>query len=177
MAFNVGYTTTPTGFSVSPAASYPLVDGPYTMSQDGILQSVSIYLIGSVTGFVGIYDATGASGGPGNLIATSASTSLVSGWNTVNTTTTPLMTNGTVFWPAAMAISAVLPVESDSGTTNYYYGTSGNSFFPSAFGTINLGGASEAWGIYATFGPPYGGLLRSAVRATTQPRGIVPLYG
>jgi hypothetical protein len=161
MSFNVGHTSIPTSGTNAPATHYTLTDGSYTMPQDGILQSVSVYLTASVTtGFIGVYDATGTGGKPGNLIATSASSSFASGWNTIPMTTNPTMTNGTVFWLAVLGISSSMSLEYDTtGIAGYYFDNAGGSdtVLPSSYGTANLGDGGETWGIYGTFNVPASG--------------------
>jgi len=152
VGFNVGYTTTPTASAETPALTYVLANGPYTMPQAGAIQSVSVYLTGAVTGILGVYDATGSGGKPGALIATTASTSLVAGWNTVATTTHPSLTSGEVFWPVVLGTAGTsVPLERDYVSGTYYYDTSGNSVLPSSYGTATVGNTGEAWGLYATF--------------------------
>jgi hypothetical protein len=163
MTFTVGYTTTPSGGTNAPTAGYAISNGPFTMPQNGTLQSMSVYLTASVTtGFIGVYDATGAGGTPGNLIATSASSSFASGWNTINTTTNPLITSGTNIWPAVLGVSSAMSLEIDNnsgvtGNLGYYFDSSGNTFLPASFGTTHSGDPNEVWGIYGTFNIPASG--------------------
>lgn len=150
--FNVGYTTVPTTGSQSGSANYVIVAGPYTMPQNGAPQSVTINMGAAATGFVGVYDATGTGGSAHGLLATSASTSLSVGSNTVNMTTTPTMASGTVFWLAFVSTTAGWSIKYDtSSQTTFYEGGGGRSSLPASLNTMNSFVASQTLGMYATF--------------------------
>lgn len=64
-----------------------LVAQAATLTQGGTLQSLSFYVTTAAGNLrLGIYDASGPGGGPGALLASTASFAPASGWNTVLTT-------------------------------------------------------------------------------------------
>ena len=68
------------------------------LPQAGTIQSISVYCtVPSGDILLGIYDNSGTGGFPGKLFASTASTSLVAGWNKINVTTPVSLAAGT-YW-------------------------------------------------------------------------------
>jgi hypothetical protein len=153
VAFTVGYTTTPTANSSSRVSGQVCVNGTYTMPQDGILQSVSIYLAAAQTsgnGLLGVYSDN--AGTPNSLLATTATYTMAAGWNTVSTTTNPTITSGTKIWIAGVGVGHAMVIEYDAAGGTFKYDTCACSTLPATF-TVTATNANISFG-YATFNPP-----------------------
>jgi hypothetical protein len=149
--FKVGYQTIPTAIVGGPPQHVTSPSGPYTMPQTGTLQSVSAYLTSSSTCILGVYDNSGAGGSPRTLLATTASASCVSGWNTLATTTHPVITSGTVINLAILPISTTPSMPYDTANPiTFYEDSGGDNVMPATFGATNSFGHIQV-GIYATF--------------------------
>ena len=92
-----------------------------TLSLAGTLTSMSFY-VSKVGGTLklAVYDATGPSGGPGNLKASTASFTPVKGWNTQNVTFQTLIPAGT-YWLAYLPSSNSLSFLKTLMGFIYYY--------------------------------------------------------
>ena len=164
-SFNVGYNVVPTGgnFALGTGDTF-FGGGPYTMSQDGILQSVSYWANGATGGnnFLGVY-ADNGSNKPSTLIATSAAATLASGWNTFTMTTNPTITRGTKIWFAILAVTVSPSFENDAGKpSNICWYDTGDTTLPASFTGTNTFSNSTG-GLYATF--------------NELPNGMLPLIG
>jgi hypothetical protein len=109
-----------------------------TLLAPGVVQSLSIYI--AATGgqvILGIYDATGPSGGPGSLLATTAAFTPTSGWNTANLVTPVTLAAGTywlAFLPNSGSLGPVYASDASGVTENYYYNYTYGAL-PSTFST------------------------------------------
>jgi hypothetical protein len=86
------------------------------LGQSCQLQSLSFYVT-AVAGNLrlGIYDATGPNGGPGALVAQTASFAPTAGWNTRMTTAQPTLSSGT-YWLAYLPSSNSLRFRKSTAT-------------------------------------------------------------
>jgi len=152
--FTVGYTTIPTaGSGNSYTAGYNFANGPYTMPQDGTIQSCSVWLAASPSGLMqcGIYAAASMSQ-PGMLIAKSAQFTPVAGWNTVPTTTNPLVTNGsTIFMGAIDTVSNATLADANAGFNLYGDNDSETTLQTTFLNPAHLDASTFQLGAYATF--------------------------
>jgi hypothetical protein len=121
-----------------------------TLRQTAAIESLSFYV--SATGgelVLGIYDATGASGSPGTLVAQTTIFTPTIGWNTKSVTTPVSLASGT-YWLAYLPSSNVLqfPVDRGSGI-NWFINPIPLGPLPSTFPS---GATSETshWSFYAT---------------------------
>jgi len=167
-SFVVGYNTIPgsTGSFALGAGSAFFGGGPYTMPQDGALQSVSYWAPGATGGnnFLGVY-ADNGSNKPNTLLATSAANTIASGWNTFAMTTNPKITRGTKIWFAILPVSVSPTFWNDAGKPSNicWYDTAGsNTTLPASFSGTNTFSNSTG-GLYATF--------------NELPNGMLPLLG
>jgi len=93
-----------------------------SLSQSATIQSMSFYVTAADGELVlGIYDATGPSGGPGTLVAQTAAFIPEVGWNVAATTTTPTLAAGN-YWLAYLPSSDALSFvkQNNSGNCRYY---------------------------------------------------------
>lgn len=119
-----------------------------TLSQAGTLQSLSFYVTTAAGNLrLGVYDATGPSGGPGSLKAQTNSFVPTTGWNTQNVVTPIALTAGT-YWLAYLPSSSSLAfVRDGTGSFRYYSYTFGP--MPTTFSTTPTSG-TDHWSLYAT---------------------------
>jgi hypothetical protein len=116
----------------------------------GTTQSLSFYATRAAgTLRLGIYDSSGPGGGPGKLLASTASFTPVAGWNTQPTTSQPNLPAGT-YWLAYLPSSSDLAFRMDDGASSsgrYYSFTYGPlpTTFDSAPNTTPF-----HWSFYAT---------------------------
>ena len=82
---------------------------------------------------LGIYDATGPNGGPGQLKAQTAEFTPVSGWNTQNVVSQVLLPAGPTGWPICHRAAAWLSRQQATGSARYYGYTYGP--LPATFST------------------------------------------
>jgi len=122
-----------------------------SLTQTATLKSLSFY-IGTVSGYfdLALYDASGANGSPGALLAVRGPFTAVSGWNTV--TMSPVVLNPGSYWLAyeVSSNSMTFNVENSSGTLvwgNQAFGT-----FPSSSPT-SINRQTGGWSFYATLVP------------------------
>lgn len=125
-----------------------LVAQQASLGQTATIVSMSFYVTtagGSLR--MGIYDATGPNGGPGQLKAQTASFTPKSGWNTANVTSSVLLPAGT-YWLAYLPSSNSLGfVNTLTGSASYYSYTYGA--LPSVFST-SPNSLAVHWSFYAT---------------------------
>jgi len=88
-----------------------LVAQEASLAQSATIQSMAFYVTAAAGELVlGIYDATGPSGGPGILVAQTAAFTPEVGWNVTATTTTPTLAAGKywlAYFPSSGALSFV----------------------------------------------------------------------
>ena len=121
-------------------------------SQGGTLHSLSFYVDTAAGNLVlGVYDSSGANGGPGKLVAQTQAFTPVVGWNTYSLSSTASVSAGS-YWLAYLPSSnnLVMGFVSASGqqaqTMNYTYSS---TMTPSTFGPASDTGTGN-WSIYAT---------------------------
>ena len=121
-----------------------------TLSLAGTLTSMSFY-VSKIGGNLklAVYDATGPSGGPGNLKASTASFTPVKGWNTQNVTSQTRIPAGT-YWLAYLPSSNSLSfLKTLTGPIYYYTLNSGNPF-PASFEASTATKGLTTWSFYAS---------------------------
>ena len=149
-SINIGETTV--GSAVDNGNGNSLVAQNTTLSQSATIQSISFYVTTASGNLIlGIYDATGPSGGPGALKAQTNSFTPVVGWNTVSVTSPVSLPAGT-YWLAHLPSSSSLgyPVIY-SGTidfANYTFGP-----MPATFPTV-AGAGNYHYSVYGTLSTP-----------------------
>lgn len=114
MGDNTILTTTSSGIANT------LIAQQATLSQPATLQSLSFY-VGTPRGNLrlGVYDATGPGGGPGNKIAETVSLTPVAGWNSA--AVTPVALQAGTYWLAYLDNNNSLALRfALTGTSRYY---------------------------------------------------------
>jgi hypothetical protein len=122
-----------------------------TLAKAGTIQSLSFYVT-QAAGLLrlGIYDATGPNGGPGQKRAETAEMTPVVGFNTVKVVTPVALTAGTYWLAYAPSDNNLHFVRTDGGSIAYYsqpYGA-----MPAVFSTTPTNMATH-WSFYATLTP------------------------
>jgi hypothetical protein len=132
-----------------------LIAQPAGLQQTAVIQSLSFY-VATPSGRLrlGIYDATGPSGGPGAKKAEINEITPVAGWNTA-TVTVPVSLPAGTYWLAYLANSNSLHFRRDRTGTARYYGYS-YGVMPATFGTSTTT-VVDHWSFYATLMPGGGG--------------------
>jgi hypothetical protein len=122
-----------------------------SLSQSATIQSMAFYVTAAAGNLVlGVYDATGPSGGPGHLVAQTAEFTPLVGWNVAATTTTPTLAAGNywlAYFPSSSALSFVK--ENNTGPC-YYYSLTFTSTLPQTFSTKPQNCTSTTWSLYTT---------------------------
>jgi len=124
-----------------------------TLSQTATLQSLSFYV--RTTGGklrLGVYDATGASGGPGQLKATTNSFTPVVGWNTQPVITPVSLLAGT-YWLAYLDNNDNLHYPTQLGVGNFKSGNQTFGPLPTTFPVVSIS-SGGTWAFYATLSVP-----------------------
>jgi hypothetical protein len=121
-----------------------------TLSSAGTLTSMSFYVskIGG-TLKLAVYDATGPSGGPGNLKASTASFTPVKGWNTQNVTSQILIPAG-IYWLAYLPSGNSLSFLKTLTGPIYYYTLNSANPFPASFAASTATRGLTTWSFYAS---------------------------
>jgi hypothetical protein len=121
-----------------------------TLGQSATIQSMSFYVVNPAGNLrLGIYDASGPSGGPGVKKAETAQITPLAGWNTANVVTQVSLPAGS-YWLAYLPSDNNLSFRNSSSTTTpsrfytFTYGT-----MPSTFSTTTSTTPSH-WSLYAT---------------------------
>ena len=119
-----------------------------TLGQTATILSMSFYVRTAGGNLrLGIYDATGPGGGPGQLKAQTALFTPISGWNTQNVVSPVSLAAGT-YWLAYLPSSGSLAFRmANSGSGKYYGYTYGA--LPATFSTSPTSGTYH-WSFYAT---------------------------
>jgi hypothetical protein len=121
-----------------------------TLSEAATVQSLSFYVTAASGNLIlGIYDATGPSGGPGALKASTKSFAPTKGWNTAKVVTPVALAAGS-YWLAYLPSSNSLGFVKTNVTGNckYYSLTFGS--LPSKFSTSPASCNPTIWSFYAT---------------------------
>jgi hypothetical protein len=124
-----------------------------TLSEAATVQSLSFYVTAASGNLIlGIYDATGPSGGPGALKASTKSFAPTKGWNTAKVVTPVALAAGS-YWLAYLPSSNSLGFVKTNVTGNckYYSLTFGS--LPSKFSTSPASCNPTTWSFYATLTP------------------------
>ena len=126
-----------------------LVSQQVSLSQSATIQSLSFY-VATASGHLrlGIYDATGSSGGPGVLKAQTVAFTPTTGWNTQNVTAPVLLSPGT-YWLAYLPESSSLHFRMARNGMGRWYSYNYGSM-PGSYSTSPKSGAYH-WSFYATF--------------------------
>ena len=128
-----------------------LVAQKATLPVTAVLQSMSFYVTNAAGRLrLGVYDASGPGGGPGNKIAETAEIRPVNGWNTGTTppTVLPAGSYWLAYFPSRNSLAFVKNLDGAEG--RYYslpYGP-----LPSTFST-NPSSTQSHWSFYATLQP------------------------
>ena len=120
-----------------------------TLSQKATLKSLSFHVDvpgGSLR--LGIYDATGPSGGPGALKAQTASFTPVVGWNT-RSVTSPVSLPPGKYWLAYFPSSNSLQFSANFSTGSYMGASLRFGPMPAKFPAVSLEGTTH-WSLYGT---------------------------
>ena len=147
-----------------------------TLSQTATITSLSFYVTSAGGNLIlGIYDASGPSGGPGALIAQTSSFTPVTGWNTANVITQVSLSPG-IYWLAYLPSSNSLNFvkTNDSGNCELYSYKFGS--LPTTFSTSAGDCTPTTWSLYATLVPSSGG-GGTAPTITTQPQNQTVTVG
>jgi hypothetical protein len=117
------------------------------------MQSMSFNVVTADGSLVlGIYDATGAGGGPGVLKAQTASFTPVVGWNTQNLITPVALPAGN-YWLVYLPSSSALAFEVDQTTGSYWSAPEPFGAMPGSFPTAGAYGGTAHWSLYASSSP------------------------
>jgi hypothetical protein len=124
-----------------------------TLTASATLHSVSFYVTAAAGQLVlGVYTATGPSGGPGTLVAQTAAFTPSVGWNVASTTTMPTLAAGKywlIFLPSSNTLSFVK--ENHRGRCRDYV-LKWTSTLPNTFSTASHSCAPTRWSLYASLG-------------------------
>jgi chitodextrinase len=125
-----------------------LVSQKATLAHTGILRRLSFYVTNAAGNLrLGVYTATGPSGGPGQKLAETVSFTPTAGWNTVNVLSPVTLAAGS-YWLAYLPSSSSLGFRVGSGGEarwqSYSYGS-----MPATFSS-SPSGDSVHWSLYAT---------------------------
>lgn len=120
------------------------------LSQSATIQSLSFYVTTAAGKLrLGIYNATGPSGGPGAKVAETAEITPTTGWNTATTTIHPTLSPGT-YWLAYLPSDNNLAFKkSDTSATNSRYYSFTYGTLPPTFSATPSTTPSH-WSLYAT---------------------------
>ncbi|MBI3337452.1 MAG: PQQ-dependent sugar dehydrogenase [Candidatus Staskawiczbacteria bacterium] len=123
-----------------------------TLSQLATIQSLSFYVNGAGSDLrLGIYDATGPSGGPGTLKAETNAFTPVVGWNTANVITPVSLPAGN-YWLAYLPSSNTLAFPKGGAGPSYYYSYAFGPMPNTFSATPNT--AVDHWSLYGTLITP-----------------------
>jgi hypothetical protein len=157
----LGYTKV--GGNTGSAYNNTINANQFTATQTGAVSTMSVYVSSpdsSPTNHFQVAVYTNSGGVPSTYVASSASTTLTSGWNTVSLTSAPTLNAGTTYWFVYWADvndGSNSGMSSDSGVTGsvYYfatstYGSGASNGMPTTFPSGTNAG-TIAHSIYATF--------------------------
>ncbi len=138
------------------------------LNQPGMLQSLSFYVTQTSGNLrLGVYDATGPSGGPGTLKAQTNSFTPVVGWNTANVTT-PIQLSPGNYWLAYAPSSNNLHFVVNRSLGTYKSASFTFGSMPSTFPVISEQGVTR-WSFYATLNTASGPDTVPPIVALTMP--------
>ena len=123
-----------------------------TLSQSATIQSLSFYVTAASGNLrLGVYDATGAGGGPGTLKAQTNAFTPVVGWNTANVIAPVSLPAGS-YWLAYFPSSSSLNFATNFSIGSYKYANFSFGPMPLVFPAI-AGQGTTHWSLYATLTP------------------------
>ena len=123
-----------------------------TLSQTATIKSLSFYVnLADGELRLGIYDATGPAGGPGALMAQTASFTPVVGWNTQNVIA-PVSLPAGKYWLAYFPSSSNLHFATKFSFGSFWAAQVGFGPMPAIFPTNAFQGATH-WSLYAGLAP------------------------
>jgi len=128
-----------------------LVSQEATLAQPGTIQSLSFYVNAAAGKLVlGVYDPTGANGGPGKLLAQTVEfTPGANKWNTQPTTTHPMLAAGN-YWLAYLPSSNSLGFPNNMSAGSYAaQSVTFGAALPASFPSSPFTGVTE-WSFYGT---------------------------
>jgi hypothetical protein len=121
-----------------------------TLSEAATVQSLSFYVTAASGNLIlGIYDATGPSGGPGALKASTASFAPKTGWNTAKVVTPVALAAGS-YWLAYLPSAGGLGFVKTNASGNCAYYNYAFGSLPSKFSTSPASCNPTIWSFYAT---------------------------
>jgi hypothetical protein len=136
------------------------------LSKAATVQSLSFYVTAASGNLIlGIYDATGPSGGPGALKASTKSFAPTKGWNTAKVVTPVSLAAGT-YWLAYLPSSNGLGFVKTNATGNCKYYSVSFGSLPSNFSTSPASCNPTTWSFYATLTASSSGGTTSSVNGT-----------
>ena len=124
------------------------------LSQSATIVSLSFYVTqASGSLILGLYDATGPGGDPGNLLAVTNSFATVTGWNTANVVTPVSLAAGN-YWLAYLPSSNNLGfLKQNSSGSCVYQGQTFSKGMPATFAASPSNCSPTTWSFYATVEP------------------------
>ncbi len=139
-----------------------------TLSQAGTLLSLSFYVTNASGNLrLGVYDASGPTGGPGQKIAETSSFAAVSGWNSANITSPVSLPVGT-YWLAYLPSDNNLAFEKISNGTGGRFYSYNFGAMPQTFSTSSSSTQSN-WSFYATLVSPGATITLSPTQSVPTP--------
>jgi hypothetical protein len=143
-----------------------------TLSQSATIRSLSFYVTAASGNLIlGIYDATGSNGGPGNLLATTRGFAPATGWNTASVVTPVALAAGN-YWLAYLPSSSSLAFPAERTTGNCVYSSLTYGSLPATFSTSPWSCTPTNWSFYATLTSSGGGSAPTA-SLSANPTSIV----
>jgi glucose/arabinose dehydrogenase len=125
-----------------------------TLSQTATIQSLSFYVLGPAGQLrLGIYDATGPGGGPGNLKAQTNAFAPGAGWNT-QPVIAPVSLPAGNYWLAYLPSSSSLSFATNFSVGTYKFASWAFGPMPSTFPAITGQGTTH-WSLYGTLSVPF----------------------
>ena len=121
------------------------------LGQSATIVSLSFYVTHASGNLIlGLYDATGPNGHPGQLMAVTNSFATASGWNTANVVTPVSLAAGN-YWLAYLPSSNGLSFRKQNNTGSCVYkGQTFSNGMPATFATSTSNCAPTTWSFYAT---------------------------
>lgn len=143
------------------------------LGQAATLQSLSFYAASAAGNMrLGVYDATGPSGGPGALLAQTASFAPTAGWNTKNVITPVALPAGT-YWLAYFPSSYSLTFFAGSASQNSRFFEVPYGSMPATFST-SPSQVDVNWSLYATLTPGGGSTPSPTATLSASPTSVAP---
>ncbi|HEY9226605.1 MAG TPA: DUF6298 domain-containing protein, partial [Gemmatimonadaceae bacterium] len=126
-----------------------LVAQTVSLPRSATLRSLSFYVTNAAGKLrLGVYDASGANGGPGSKRAETSEITPVSGWNTASTPAVVLAAG--TYWLAYFASDNALGFRKQSGSAGSKLASVAYGVLPAAFPTSSRTSGSK-WSLFATF--------------------------